>query len=1089
MRGKHRRARTVRAAVVVTALSAVTAATALQVTTQSPASAFKPYTHIKTGETAYQDVVDDGRVSITDLRGVTRTYPVQAAVVDALRKWPSHYNSGVIGPDGFPDLVMGQSVIHPENTGLWLRHVMERAWAAQSDGTYSVDERGQALAFAYGYLTHASGDLWMHTLINEFAEGVFPGVRELLDDPSTAAVALRHLVAEGYVGDATVGFDGNPGRELVGTTFSDDSTPHIQFDAPLTFIQRALVSRERRNGAGHLERRPDGSTIANGPAQDRGKLLDFFYGLHAGLSAAVSDDPQPVAAALSRYQGLKASFDALLDPADCWPEHANRDDDGDGVADDGCGGGDDGATEDVDESDPDALGRGENESGGCSFGAGLVGLASAGDFTQDLVLCPAGLVALGIEVTVKTADALLTLITQSLAAALDAVVDAYLNEWKLDIERGLEAWPQLGLALTRGLFDPQVRRDYQDEKCQYDGPDNADHDSLRGECEDGVGQVGTVLHAAKPFITDHLLGMLGLPDAVGGAVEVLSAIGDAIDSVLGPAFNPARMALHQVQEFAEDKVKEELSRRYGIDVDQITDFLGSPSSKMDVGTFTLQLPVVGPVSAKLFDNTGDADDPETDHQKLDRYLGITDPDHHHGPGGGLDDDVAFDPEAFAAYRNTVVLNKVLLLDGEQTDRLMQDLSGGKHYRLYADDPQGNVMLTPLPGVPGDQLNPPVGTWGKVGGHRLQWLRLIDGDHAWRKTGAPTFASYPSGGEGNFPLWESCVLRDRAFRTLFRDWESDGYAGGVVMPPNPVRDGVISPAENFPAYGDATSQDPNDPSAPTSRVVIGTPQVAGTDADGTAFTYVSGATAVTLETKDAFWKAPDIRTSVVLSGAGLPTPRVLTGLVDGSAIPLTGLPDGRYTITTRASDPCGAEDEHATELFVDNTPPVTTFSTPVPGATYDTDDVTTVDYAVVDAGSGVATHSATFDGAPSAQGAVVDAFFLQPGLHSVVVQAADRLGNAGSTTSQFRVRATSVSLRNNLDRAWQLGLVTDKGLYNGASAVLDAAVASHGRGQHATEHQQLGSYVNMLTTKSGRGVDPATAARFTAYVQDLVLSGG
>ena len=34
--------------------------------------------------------------------------------------FPSYYNAGVIGPDGFPDLTMGQSVVHPEDTGRWL---------------------------------------------------------------------------------------------------------------------------------------------------------------------------------------------------------------------------------------------------------------------------------------------------------------------------------------------------------------------------------------------------------------------------------------------------------------------------------------------------------------------------------------------------------------------------------------------------------------------------------------------------------------------------------------------------------------------------------------------------------------------------------------------------------------------------------------------------------------------------------------------------------------------------------------------------------------------------------------------------------
>ena len=38
-----------------------------------------------------------------------------------------------MGPDGFPSVVMGQTVIHPESTGVWVGHVLDKAWAAQGD--------------------------------------------------------------------------------------------------------------------------------------------------------------------------------------------------------------------------------------------------------------------------------------------------------------------------------------------------------------------------------------------------------------------------------------------------------------------------------------------------------------------------------------------------------------------------------------------------------------------------------------------------------------------------------------------------------------------------------------------------------------------------------------------------------------------------------------------------------------------------------------------------------------------------------------------------------------------------------------------
>ena len=86
----------------------VVVSTLLAMLTSVPAEAFKPYTHVVAAQPALADVVDDGRVTIDG-----REYAVSPAVVQALRDWPSYYQAGVIGPDGFPDLTFGQSTIHP----------------------------------------------------------------------------------------------------------------------------------------------------------------------------------------------------------------------------------------------------------------------------------------------------------------------------------------------------------------------------------------------------------------------------------------------------------------------------------------------------------------------------------------------------------------------------------------------------------------------------------------------------------------------------------------------------------------------------------------------------------------------------------------------------------------------------------------------------------------------------------------------------------------------------------------------------------------------------------------------------------------
>ena len=184
----------------------------------------------------------------------------------------------MIGPDGFPDLTYGQSVIHPEQTGKWLKHVLTKAWAAQSDPSYSAAEKSQILAFGYGYLTHAAGDMWAHTLINDVSGGVFPSVGEILTDVDDAEIAIRHIIIEGYVGDATPGFDGNDERGPVpgevnedgNPEVSDDSTPHIPFAAPKRFIYETFI-----DPANPL---PVGTS--------RGPLIDFFLDMQAELQVS-----------------------------------------------------------------------------------------------------------------------------------------------------------------------------------------------------------------------------------------------------------------------------------------------------------------------------------------------------------------------------------------------------------------------------------------------------------------------------------------------------------------------------------------------------------------------------------------------------------------------------------------------------------------------------------------------------------------------------------------------------------------------------------------------------------------------------------
>src|SRR3990172_2865986 len=77
----------------------------------SPALAWKPKTHLFTAAAAVEEILA-GSNSVT-ING--KPYMVNKHVANAIRTFPDYYFGGVVGPDGFPDIVFGQSKIHPDS--------------------------------------------------------------------------------------------------------------------------------------------------------------------------------------------------------------------------------------------------------------------------------------------------------------------------------------------------------------------------------------------------------------------------------------------------------------------------------------------------------------------------------------------------------------------------------------------------------------------------------------------------------------------------------------------------------------------------------------------------------------------------------------------------------------------------------------------------------------------------------------------------------------------------------------------------------------------------------------------------------------
>jgi hypothetical protein len=985
-----------------------------------PGSAFawKPYTHNFIGNEALADAIDDGQLTING-----RQYALRPELVAALRAWPQFFHAGVVGPDGFPDLTYGQSVIHPGSTaspdaaanraftGAWLRHVYNQAWTAQSDASYSTDEKAQILAFTYGFLAHAAGDMWAHTLVNDFSGGVFPAFKEIPSDIHKAEIAIKHLLVEGYLGNGTPGFDvfqdSDDPRDARGPApggdVSDDSTPGFPYDAPHRFLYDTLID-------------PAAAT----PVAARGPLIDFFQDLSSTLSGFVSDHPDPLADAISAYDDLAADLMSLQEA--------------------------------------------------CDF-----------DDIGDIIDCPAALLELGFDVVIDSFEAFLAFVADVLADAALLVLDAYLNAWVNDIDDGLHHWSEFGLATTEGLFDPQARRDVQNEEC--DCPGCGEDTLLRAQCEDGVGLVDTVFSSegtANDFINDHLLSMLGAPDVIGDLRSILqdftSFLDDVLDVLLAP-FNPLREALAELKLFFTELVQDAIEDAIGIDIDALSDFLTHPSRFvcLDETPFTFPDPL-GTVTLSLF--------AAGEHERLDGLMGLGADHHVEEEGipeacGRLQDSAKVNAASFAAFGDTITMSKLLLLDGSALNQVLGDLLG-RTISIY--QPDHNVMI--------DGLQPET------------WLKLIDGDHAWRVNGLPRFCdagtSCPAGaterseeldaGTGLFPIWASCVLRP-SFRSLFQDWEN----------------GTNFPADNFPDDpSDPVAADPaDDPNAPTSSLARtgafysdGARQFIGAD---NGFTFTAHDTPAGQAFRDD-QLALERRT---YTNAANPGPFV--DVAQGDAFAL-GAPDGQHFIDIRSADDChtftGAplppEPTQTFEYWLDTTAPTAICNTPPFGLTFDTDDVSAVSYGLTDgaSGSGVASSSSTIDGflalpgvVPIANGAALDMYFYYPGTRTVAVSATDHIGNAGVSACTFEIHATADSLISNLDRANTLGLIKNAGLFGSVMAKLEAAKQQHDRGNTIAELNQLQAFVNELQAQGGMGIDLVTADRLIAYALDLIAHGG
>ena len=189
------------------------------------AHAFNTETHVWVGQQVVNDLLEPGpgygKLSIPPLG----EFSVDADIIEAIENNRKTFLMGNVGPDGFPDIIVGQLTAHPglENgwkTDDWVAHVL------------GMGNTSKEIAFKYGYVAHVAADFWAHTYINTYSGGSFDLFSGSVDEK------MRHILLEDFIAQHTPPLVDHSGLSL-GTAYSNVATGYT---LPLESMAETLIT-------------------------------------------------------------------------------------------------------------------------------------------------------------------------------------------------------------------------------------------------------------------------------------------------------------------------------------------------------------------------------------------------------------------------------------------------------------------------------------------------------------------------------------------------------------------------------------------------------------------------------------------------------------------------------------------------------------------------------------------------------------------------------------------------------------------------------------------------------------------------------
>jgi hypothetical protein len=173
---------------------------------------------------------------LRDNNGKLEVYPygkfkIPSEFYNAIMNYPEAFRAGSLGPDVYPEMITGQSNIHPmvdgHTSGDWFDLLVEEYQKMPASS-----EKEKTLAFILGYGVHYSGDLFGHTYVNSWTGGPFPELTDALKSETKLRNIKRHIILESFIDKQIPDYYKEGER--------------VRIDAPLGFVKETLIVKGHR---------------------------------------------------------------------------------------------------------------------------------------------------------------------------------------------------------------------------------------------------------------------------------------------------------------------------------------------------------------------------------------------------------------------------------------------------------------------------------------------------------------------------------------------------------------------------------------------------------------------------------------------------------------------------------------------------------------------------------------------------------------------------------------------------------------------------------------------------------------------------